>query len=411
MRDTFSILFYLKNEDSAEKSIYCRISICGVKAPFYTKLKIKPQYWDQETKRGKGRSKEIPRINLALSKLETELTEAYEKIRERRKKVDPFYLRDYLQGNVQDKENVSILTYFDQFNSELDERVKAEDLTDETRIRYVNTRERLSKFIKEKYQRDDLYLDEIDVRFARRFRLFICTNYKCKNNTAQKYVQKLKTVITDAWGNSFLVSDKLIRHKLKYDHTNRTYLTWAELKRIMQKKFYSERLEKVRDMFVFACFTGMAYGDIRSLTEENFNLMNDNNEWIDKDRNKTKVKAEILFSDIPKLIIEKYKDRRINNRLIPIISNQKCNDYLKEIAALCKVNKNLTCHVARHTFATTVTLTEGVPLESISKMLGHTNTVTTQIYAKIVNEKLRKDASEWNKKMVGIEDEFNLKNQ
>ncbi|HAH74520.1 MAG TPA: recombinase, partial [Butyricimonas virosa] len=105
------------------------------------------------------------------------------------------------------------------------------------------------------------------------------------------------------------------------------------------------------------------------------------------------------------------KDRRINNRLIPIISNQKCNDYLKEIAALCKVNKNLTCHVARHTFATTVTLTEGVPLESISKMLGHTNTVTTQIYAKIVNEKLRKDASEWNKKMVGIEDEFNLKNQ
>ena len=303
------------------------------------------------------------------------------------------------------------MTYFDQFNSELDERVKAEDLTDETRTRYVNTRERLSKFIKEKYQRDDLYLDEIDVRFARRFRLFICTNYSCKNNTAQKYVQKLKTVITDAWGNSFLVSDKLIRHKLKYDHTNRTCLTWAELKRIMQKKFYSERLEKVRDMFVFACFTGMAYGDIRSLTEENFNLMNDNNEWIDKDRNKTKVKAEILFSDIPKLIIEKYKDRRINNRLIPIISNQKCNDYLKEIAALCKVNKNLTCHVARHTFATTVTLTEGVLLESISKMLGHTNTVTTQIYAKIVNEKLRKDASKWNKKMVGIEDEFNLKNQ
>lgn len=164
-------------------------------------------------------------------------------------------------------------------------------------------------------------------------------------------------------------------------------------------------------LIVFYRFTGMAYGDIRSLTEENFNLMNDNNEWIDKDRNKTKVKAEILFSDIPKLIIEKYKDRRINNRLIPIISNQKCNDYLKEIAALCKVNKNLTCHVARHTFATTVTLTEGVPLESISKMLGHTNTVTTQIYAKIVNEKLRKDASEWNKKMVGIEDEFNLKNQ
>lgn len=411
MRDTFSILFYLKNEDSAEKSIYCRISICGAKAPFYTKLKIKPQYWDQETKRGKGRSKEIPRINLALSKLETEITEAYEKIRERRKKVDPFYLRDYLQGNVQDKENVSILTYFDQFNSELDERVKAKDLTDETRIRYVNTRERLSVFIKQKYEREDLYLDEIDVRFARRFRLFICTNYACKNNTAQKYVQKLKTVITDAWGNSFLVSDKLIRHKLKYDHTDRTCLTWAELKRIMHKKFSTQRLERVRDFFVFACFTGLAYGDIKNLTTKNFELKNDGHEWIDKNRNKTKIKAQILFSEIPYLIIDKYENERIGDYLLPIRSNQKTNEYLKEIATLCKVNKNLTSHVARHTFATTVTLTEGVPLESISKMLGHTNTVTTQIYAKIVNEKLRKDASKWNKKMVGIEDEFNLKNQ
>lgn len=411
MRDTFSILFYLKNEDSAEKSIYCRISICGVKAPFYTKLKINPKYWDQETKRGKGRSKEIPRINLALSKLETEITEAYEKIRERRKKVDPFYLRNYLQGNVQDKENVSILTYFDQFNSELDERVKAEDLTDETRTRYVNTRERLSKFIKEKYQRDDLYLDEIDVRFARRFRLFICTNYSCKNNTAQKYVQKLKTVITDAWGNSFLVSDKLIRHKLKYDHTDRTCLTWVELKRIMHKKFSTQRLERVRDFFVFSCFTGLAYGDIKNLTTKNFELKNDGHEWIDKNRNKTKIKAQILFSEIPYLIIDKYENERIGDYLLPIRSNQKTNEYLKEIATLCKVNKNLTSHVARHTFATTVTLTEGVPLESISKMLGHTNTVTTQIYAKIVNEKLRKDASKWNKKMVGIEDEFNLKNQ
>lgn len=179
----------------------------------------------------------------------------------------------------------------------------------------------------------------------------------------------------------------------------------------MQKKFHSKRLERIRDAFVFSCFTGLTFGEMKTLTTDNFKLQNDDKEWIDKDRNKTSIKAEILFSAIPHLIIDKYRGKLIGKKLLPIPSNQKMNDYLKEIAAIAGVNKNLTCHVARHTFATSVTLTKGVPLESVSKMLGHTNTVTTQIYAQVVHEKLTNDAATWNEKMQGIEKEFNLQNQ
>ena len=209
--------------------------------------------------------------------------------------------------------------------------------------------------------------------FTDRFNLFIREKYPCENNTAQKHIQILKTVITSAWGNGYLVCDKLIQYKLKFDKYERTCLNWDELKRLMQKKFCSERL--------------------------------------DKERCKTKIKARIILSAIPYLIIEKYKDQRVGGRLLPVISNQKMNEYLKEIAVLCNINKNLTTHTARHTFATTVTLTEDVPIETVSKMLGHTNITTTQIYAKIVDKKLRKDAEVWNNKMIGIEKEFNLENK
>lgn len=413
MRETFSILFYLKNykKEMSVKLIYCRISINGSKAPFSTQLKINPNLWDQATNRAKGKSKSSIEINNVLSKLETRINDAYKTIKERRSRFDAFYLRDYIHGKIQNKENVSILTYFEQFLKEQNERVNIGDLSDETFKRYELTRDRLKDYMKEKYERDDMYLDEINISFARRFNLFIRGKYECGNNTAQKYVQKLKTVVTDAWGNGYLVADKLVRHKLKHDKHDPTCLTWNELKRIMQKTFYHARLERIRDFFVFACFTGLSYGDLKSLTTEDFELKNDENDWIDKDRGKTCVNAQILFSAIPHLIVEKYKNEHRGNELLPIRSCQKTNAYLKEIAVLCGINKNLTSHVARHTFATTVTLTEGVPLESVSKMLGHTNTVTTQIYAKVVNSKLRKDAAAWNAKMTGIENEFNLQNQ
>ena len=311
MRETFSILFYLKNykKEMSVKLIYCRISINGSKAPFSTQLKINPNLWDQATNRAKGKSKSSIEINNVLSKLETRINDAYKTIKERRSRFDAFYLRDYIHGKIQNKENVSILTYFEQFLKEQNERVNIGDLSDETFKRYELTRDRLKDYMKEKYERDDMYLDEINISFARRFNLFICGKYECGNNTAQKYVQKLKTVVTDAWGNGYLVADKLVRHKLKHDKHDPTCLTWNELKRIMQKTFYHARLERIRDFFVFVCFTGLAYGDLKSLTVNDFEIKNDDNDWIDKDRGKTCVNAQILFSGKSALIWPFFSNR------------------------------------------------------------------------------------------------------
>ena len=413
MKDTFSILFYLKNSKKKinEKVIYCRITICGKEAPFSTKLKVDPALWNQQDQCTTGRSKAASKINTALAAITTDIVNQYDRIKKRRKRVDAKYLLACLQGQVSDKENVMVVEFFDKYIKYLEERVLAKNLSEDAKNRYIRVRYRLKAYIKEKFEREDIFLDEIDIMFTDRFNLFIREKYPCENNTAQKHIQILKTVITSAWGNGYLVCDKLVQYKLKFDKYERTCLNWDELKRLMQKRFCSERLEKVRDVYVFECFTGFAYSDTLELTEQYFELMNDNNEWINKERCKTKIKARIILSAIPYLIIEKYKDQRVGGRLLPVISNQKMNEYLKEIAVLCNINKNLTTHTARHTFATTVTLTEDVPIETVSKMLGHTNITTTQIYAKIVDKKLRKDAEVWNNKMIGIEKEFNLENK
>ncbi len=179
--------------------------------------------------------------------------------------------------------------------------------------------------------------------------------------------------------------------KLHLDKVDRGYLTQEELTKVMQKDFSTKRLELIRDIFIFACYTGFAYIDVAHLTREMIEQQPDGTLWIMTHRQKTKVPVNIRLLDIPKMIVDKYEGVAKGNRLLPVPSNQKVNDYLKEIAALCGIDKPITFHVARHTFATTVTLGNGVPIESVSKMLGHTNIRTTQIYARITDQKVSRD--------------------
>ena len=169
---------------------------------------------------------------------------------------------------------------------------------------------------------------------------------------------------------------------------------------IMQKKFTISRLEHVRDIFVFSCFTGLSYIDVKKLKLNHIHNSFNGNMWIKKKREKTGVQFDILLLDIPKMILDKYKGMLPEDILLPVISNQRLNAYLKEIADLCGIEKNLTFHLARHTFATTVTLAKGVPMETVSKMLGHTSLKTTQIYARITDQKIGHDMKELSKKLV-----------
>ena len=176
-----------------------------------------------------------------------------------------------------------------------------------------------------------------------------------------------------------------------------------EIKIILKKKMVSERLEQVRDVFIFSCFSGLAYVDVANLKEDNIRKSFDGNLWIITKRQKTNTDVNVPLLDIPKMILEKYKGKLPDGKVLPIISNQKLNAYLKEIADVCGIKKNLTFHLARHTFATTTTLAKGVPIETVSKMLGHTNIETTQIYARITNNKISNDMQGLDKKFVGIE--------
>ena len=217
------------------------------------------------------------------------------------------------------------------------------------------------------------------------------------------FIFSTKRIILIARNNGILTGNPFANYKIRLEKVDRGYLTEDEIKIILKKKMVSERLEQVRDVFIFSCFSGLAYVDVANLKEDNIRKSFDGNLWIITKRQKTNTDVNVPLLDIPKMILEKYKGKLPNGKVLPIISNQKLNAYLKEIADVCEIKKNLTFHLARHTFATTTTLAKGVPIETVSKMLGHTNIETTQIYARITNNKISNDMQGLDKKFVGIE--------
>lgn len=216
-------------------------------------------------------------------------------------------------------------------------------------------------------------------------------------------MQFFKRIILIARNNGILIGDPFASYKIRLEKVDRGYLSEDEIKIILKKKMVSERLEQVRDVFIFSCFSGLAYVDVANLKEDNIRKSFDGNLWIITKRQKTNTDVNVPLLDIPKMILEQYKGKLPDGKVLPIISNQKLNAYLKEIADVCGIKKNLTFHLARHTFATTTTLAKGVPIETVSKMLGHTNIETTQIYARITNNKISNDMQGLDKKFVGIE--------
>jgi site-specific recombinase XerD len=227
---------------------------------------------------------------------------------------------------------------------------------------------------------------------------------KCANNTAVKYIKNFNKIIKLCLANDWLDKNPFANYKSKVKEVERVYLSEGEIQNIINKDFKTERLSLVRDIFLFSCFTGLAYIDVKNLTKSHISIGIDGDKWIFTHRQKTESASKIPVLPVTQMIIDKYADhpQAINEeKLLPILSNQKMNAYLKEIAAVCEIEKELTFHIARHTFATTVTLTNGVPIESVSKMLGHKNLRTTQHYAKVLDKKVSED-------MKILRDKFSL---
>lgn len=401
MKNDLTVLYYLKKgrKDSNFVPIYLRITINGERIEYSTKRKTEIEKWDKNAQRLKGRSEEARQINNFLENLSSSIYKQYNILTESESAIAPAMLRDYLEGRTRNQ--YFLLKVFD-FNNQLMDKEKNSKYTADTIKRYKISIKRLKAFLINEYQLQDIDLGELNYSFIHRYEIFLRSEYDTDHNTAMKYLKHLKKVIHFAMELGYIERDPFMQYKTSYREVNRGYLTADELKRIEEKTFRIKRLDQVRDVFVFACYTGLSYSDLKKLTINSLTKGIDGKNWIIYEREKTGVRASIPLLPPAQAIINKYKNDpecMAENKLLPIRSNQKLNSYLEEIAELCDIQKHTTMHLARHTFATTVTLTNGVPIETVQKMLGHKNLSTTSIYARVVDNKISEDMAKIEEKI------------
>ena len=390
-KSTFSILFIMqKGKPNAEGNapIFARITINHQMTHLATRYYLPPERWLPKEGRTVGRTKEEKEVNAYLDNLHGLICAKYNEMFLAGEVVTARKLKCRLISK--DEKSMTLLELFNDYIKDYSKLVGVSK-TKKTCDRYILTRRRIEEFMQSEYKRTDISVNDVNPKFISNFEIFLRSQYNLSTNYVMKTILKFKSVYQVAIDNGWAQRNPFASFKFRYEHTERGYLTMEELTILVQKAMPSKRLEHIRDVFVFSCFTGLAYCDARALTREHIITGSNNRPWLRTHRQKTSTPVDVPLLDVPLQILAKYEGCSGNDRLLPIPANQKCNDYLKEIAAICGIEKQLTFHLARHTFATTVTQTNGVPIESVSKMLGHRSLKTTQIYAKIVNDKLAED--------------------
>ncbi len=394
MNKTFNLLFFVKKSKikaNGTAPIYLRITIDGKPKEIASKRYIQPDKWDSKLQKVSGSSDEVKSLNLYLKTLEQQVYDAHHTLMKDKTIATASSLKTKLQGTEQ--RTRMLVPIFQEHNDKV-ETLVGQEFAPGTLERYKTSLKHTIEFIQWKYSVSDIDIKDIDHAFITEYEFFLRSVRKCANNTAVKYIKNFKKIVKLCISNGWLDKDPFVNYKSKIREVEREFLSQEEIQTIYEKIFVTERLNQVKDIFVFACFTGLAYIDVKQLTLSNISIGIDGGKWIFTHRQKTETASRIPLLLIPQELIQKYAahPQCINeNKLLPVLSNQKMNSYLKEIADVCGIQKDLTFHIARHTFATTVTLTNGVPIESVSKMLGHTNIKTTQHYAKILDKKVSDD--------------------
>ena len=371
MKSTFKVLFYLKKgseKRNGEVAIMARITVDGKICQFSTKQNILPENWN--VKAGKATGKAAGQMNKMLDDVKASLNHIYHEQQRRDNYVTAEKVKNEFLGHSEN--HATLLDLFVKHNNDVKQLIGISKSAS-TYQKYEVTRKHLEKFLMYKYKLSDIALQEINLMFITDFEVYLKTIGKCNSNTTAKFMQFFKRIILIARNNGIITGDPFANYKIRIQKVDIGYLTEEEIEKILKLNLVSERLEHVRDLFIFSCFCGLAYIDVAGLRKEHIRKSFDGNLWIMTKRVKTGTNVNVPLLDIPKMILNKYKNKLPNGKILPIISNQKLNSYLKEIADLSRIRKNLTFHQARHTFATTTTLSKGVPIGTVSKMLGHTN--------------------------------------
>jgi integrase len=384
----FSLLFYLKkprNFVKGKEPIYMRVTIDNIRFELSTQRQCESSRWNVAAGRALGTKEEAKSLNTYLDSLQSKVYEAHRRLLDSYEDITADALKRQLSGARE--RHKSVVEVFEEHNSQLRQLVGRE-FSASTALRYRTTLSHLKNFISWKYEVPDLEIKRLDYEFISDFSFWFRSVRNCNHNSTTKYLTNFKRIVLSCVKKGWLQRDPFLGFDLSKKEVERPYLTRIEFERITSKEFATDRLNVVRDIFVFSCFTGLAYIDVQKLKRSQIVIGVDGAKWIFTHRQKSKEATRFPLLPSSLQIIERYKDdlKCMNEgKLLPVLSNQKMNSYLKEIAAVCEINKVLTFHIARHTFATTVTLSNGVPIESVSKMLGHRNLRTTQHYAKILD--------------------------
>ena len=392
---SFSILIwaYSKRAKNNRASLYARITINGKRVNISLKERVNLNVWDSKLQKAKGNSETSRSVNHFIAQVKADIMQCYRDLSNGARVVTPQLVKARYLG--EDKETHSLRDLF-LYHNETNEH----KLCSRTLSHYRTSQKYILNYISQVYKSSDMFLRDLDYKFLLGLESYLRNygtahhNGSIGNNTTMKHIQRLRKMINLARHMEWIDRDPFRKFKQTIIKRQREFLTDVELKKIEDLESSIERITVVRDLFVFSCYTGISYIDIMKLDRSCVKQGIDGNQWIMGTRNKTGTPFKIPLLPTTERLIAKYWNHprtQVHGRLMPSLSNQRLNSYLKEIADLCGITKNLTFHMARHTFATTVTLSNGVPIETVSKMLGHTTLATTQIYARVIEKKISED--------------------
>lgn len=401
MRSTFKVLFYLKRNAPKKNGlipVMCRITVNGKISQFSCKLDVEEKTWNIELGRVSGRSTVAQETNRMLDKIRVGINKAYQDICDKDNYVTAEKVRNVFLGMGMNHE--TLLAVFRQHNEDYEKQVgKIKSLR--SYWKYCIVYKHLEEFIKQRYKVSDIALKELAPAFITDFELFLRTEKNHCNNTVWSYMMPFRSIIFMAINNGWLQRDPFYAYSITKEETKRGFLSKEEINLLIKGTFKKPSYTLIRDLFIFCTFTGLSWTDMANLTKENLQTSFDGHLWIKTNRQKTGTESNIRLLDVAKHIIEKYDGMTDDNKLLPVPCYVNCKNSIKVIAKKCGIEKNVTWHMRRHTYATEITLSHGVPLETVSKMLGHSRISTTQIYAKVTDDKIDMDTRSLEEKIAG----------
>lgn len=405
MKSTFSIIFYLKRQvvkKDGTVPVMGRITVDGTQAQFSCKVTANPKLWDTKGGRMTGKSMLSLEVNRKLDKMRVSINKHYQEILDRDNYVTAEKVKNAFLGL--EYRCQTLLKVYAQYNEDYEKLYKAGMRSWGSLRRYRCVYRHLQEFLQSRYHVNDISLKELTPAFITDFEAFLRTDKHLCENSLSVYMLPLRTMVFRAIDNGWLTRDPFHDYKVPKVDTTRGFLTKEEIHLLMNAELKRKTMQLIRDLYLFCCFTGLSFADLKNLKEEHIQTFFDDSEWIMIDRQKTGVRSTIKLLDYPKSIMEKYRGLCADGRIFPVPCYSDCRGILLRVAKRCGITKHLTWHMSRHTMATEICLTNGVPIETVSSILGHKNIKTTQIYAKITKEKLNKDMDKLSLQLNHIEE-------